>query len=52
MLGKIIVGGSDRESARCRLASALAEAGITGIANNLTFLRTLVESDAFQIDTA
>jgi acetyl-CoA/propionyl-CoA carboxylase, biotin carboxylase, biotin carboxyl carrier protein len=55
MLGKIIVHGTDRESARLTLLDALDDSGILGPTTNLGFVRTLAHSDAFRdlaIDTA
>jgi acetyl-CoA/propionyl-CoA carboxylase, biotin carboxylase, biotin carboxyl carrier protein len=55
MLGKVIVHGPDRESARRGLVDALDDTAILGLATNVGFLRTLAAGDAFrdaQIDTA
>ncbi len=55
MLGKIIVRGPDRESARRALVDALDETAILGLTTNTGFLRALVASDEFRdatIDTA
>jgi 3-methylcrotonyl-CoA carboxylase alpha subunit/acetyl-CoA/propionyl-CoA carboxylase biotin carboxyl carrier protein len=55
MLGKIIVHGPDRESARRGLVAALDRTAILGLTTNTGFLRTLVASDEFRdatIDTA
>ncbi|MDP2772304.1 MAG: biotin carboxylase N-terminal domain-containing protein [Nocardioides sp.] len=55
MLGKIIVHGPDRESARRALVQALDDTAILGITTNSGFLRALVASDEFRdatIDTA
>lgn len=55
MLGKVIVHGPDRESARRGLVAALDRTAILGFATNTGFLRTLVASDEFRdatIDTA
>ena len=55
MLGKIIVHGPDRESARRALVAALDETAILGLTTNTGFLRALVASDEFRdatIDTA
>ncbi len=55
MLGKVIVHGPDRESARRALVDALDETGVLGLTTNAGFLRALVASDEFRdatIDTA
>jgi acetyl-CoA/propionyl-CoA carboxylase, biotin carboxylase, biotin carboxyl carrier protein len=55
MLGKMIVHGTTRESARRALVDALDDTAILGLTTNLGFLRGLVDSDAFRdnrIDTA
>ncbi len=55
MLGKIIVHGPDRESARRALVAALDETAILGLTTNTGFLRALAASDEFRdatIDTA
>ncbi len=55
MLGKVIVHGPDRESARQALVRALDETSILGLTTNTGFLRALAASDAFrdnEIDTA
>ncbi len=55
MLGKIIVHGPDRESARRALVSALDDTAILGLTTNVGFLRALAASDEFRdatIDTA
>jgi acetyl-CoA/propionyl-CoA carboxylase biotin carboxyl carrier protein len=55
MLGKVIVHGPDRESARRGLVAALDQTAILGLATNTGFLRTLAASDEFRdatIDTA
>ncbi len=55
MLGKVIVHGPDRESARRALLDALDETGVLGLTTNAGFLRALVASDEFRdatIDTA
>ncbi|HET7431187.1 MAG TPA: biotin carboxylase N-terminal domain-containing protein [Nocardioides sp.] len=55
MLGKIIVHGPDRESARRGLVAALDDTAILGLTTNAGFLRALVASDEFRdatIDTA
>jgi acetyl-CoA/propionyl-CoA carboxylase biotin carboxyl carrier protein len=55
MLGKVIVHGADRESARRALVDALDDTSILGLTTNTGFLRALVASDEFRdatIDTA
>jgi acetyl-CoA/propionyl-CoA carboxylase biotin carboxyl carrier protein len=55
MLGKVIVHGPNRESARRALVAALDETAILGFTTNVGFLRVLAASDAFRdatIDTA
>ncbi len=55
MLGKVIVRGPDRESARRALVSALDDTAILGLTTNTGFLRALVASEEFRdatIDTA
>ncbi len=55
MLGKVIVHGPDRESARRGLVDALDETGVLGLTTNAGFLRALVASNEFRdatIDTA
>jgi acetyl-CoA/propionyl-CoA/long-chain acyl-CoA carboxylase, biotin carboxylase, biotin carboxyl carrier protein len=55
MLGKIIVRGPDRESARRALVAALDDTAILGLTTNVGFLRLLAASDEFRdasIDTA
>ncbi len=55
MLGKVIVHGSERETARHRLVAALDDTAILGLTTNTGFLRELAASDAFadgEIDTA
>jgi acetyl-CoA/propionyl-CoA carboxylase, biotin carboxylase, biotin carboxyl carrier protein len=55
MLGKVIVHGPDRESARRALVDALDDTAILGITTNVGFLRVLAASDEFRdatIDTA
>jgi len=55
MLGKVIVHGPDRESARRALVDALDETAILGFTTNVGFLRVLAASDEFRdatIDTA
>ena len=55
MLGKVIVHGPDRESARRALLAALDDTAILGLTTNVGFLRALTASDEFRdatIDTA
>jgi 3-methylcrotonyl-CoA carboxylase alpha subunit/acetyl-CoA/propionyl-CoA carboxylase biotin carboxyl carrier protein len=55
MLGKIVVHGATRESARRALVDALDGAVIIGLPTNLGFLRRLADSAAFarsEIDTS
>jgi acetyl-CoA/propionyl-CoA carboxylase biotin carboxyl carrier protein len=55
MLGKVIVHGPTRESARQALVTALDDTSILGLTTNLGFLRGLAASEAFascEIDTA
>ena len=55
MLGKVIVHGPDRETARRALVAALDETAILGLTTNIGFLRALAASDEFRdatIDTA
>jgi acetyl/propionyl-CoA carboxylase alpha subunit len=55
MLGKVIVHGPDRESARRGLVAALDRTAILGLATNTGFLRVLAASPEFRdatIDTA
>jgi 3-methylcrotonyl-CoA carboxylase alpha subunit/acetyl-CoA/propionyl-CoA carboxylase biotin carboxyl carrier protein len=55
MLGKVIVHGPDRESARRGLVAALDDTAVLGLTTNVGFLRALVASDEFRdaaIDTA
>ncbi len=55
MLGKVIVHGPDRESARRALVDALDDTAILGFTTNVGFLRVLAASDEFRdatIDTA
>ena len=55
MLGKVIVHGPDRETARHALVAALDDTAILGLTTNTGFLRALAASDAFRdatIDTA
>ena len=55
MLGKIIVHGPDRESARRALLAALDDTAVLGFTTNVGFLRVLAATDEFRdatIDTA
>jgi acetyl-CoA/propionyl-CoA carboxylase biotin carboxyl carrier protein len=55
MLGKIIVHGPDRESARMALLAALDDTAVLGFTTNVGFLRVLAATDEFRdatIDTA
>ena len=47
MIAKLIVWGTDRKQALARMAQALAQYQIVGLAANIAFLKRLVESDAF-----
>jgi len=47
MIAKLIVWGADREQALARMAQALSEFHIVGLATNIAFLKRLVEGDAF-----
>jgi acetyl-CoA carboxylase, biotin carboxylase subunit len=48
MLAKLIVHAATRAQAVARLARALAETRIAGVASNVAFLRRVVGSDAFR----
>ena len=55
MLGKVIVRGSNRESARRALVAALDQTAVLGFTTNVGFLRVLAASEEFRdatIDTA
>ncbi len=55
MLGKVIVHGPNRESARRALVAALDDTAVLGFTTNVGFLRVLAASDRFRdatIDTA
>ncbi|MEO5854416.1 MAG: biotin carboxylase N-terminal domain-containing protein [Nocardioides sp.] len=55
MLGKVVVHGPDRESARRALVAALDDTAILGLTTNTGFLRALAASEEFRdaaIDTA
>jgi 3-methylcrotonyl-CoA carboxylase alpha subunit len=47
MIAKLIVWGVDRTQALARMAQALAQFQIVGLATNIAFLKRLVEGDAF-----
>jgi 3-methylcrotonyl-CoA carboxylase alpha subunit len=47
MIAKLIVWGADRAQALARMAQALGELHIVGLATNIAFLKRLVEGDAF-----
>jgi 3-methylcrotonyl-CoA carboxylase alpha subunit len=47
MIAKLIVWGADRAQALARMAQALAELHIVGLATNIAFLKRLVEGQAF-----
>jgi 3-methylcrotonyl-CoA carboxylase alpha subunit len=47
MIAKLIVWGADRQQALARMAQALSEFHIVGLATNIAFLKRLVEGDAF-----
>jgi 3-methylcrotonyl-CoA carboxylase alpha subunit len=47
MIAKLIVWGADRNQALARMAQALAEFQIVGLATNIAFLKRLVEGTAF-----
>jgi len=49
MIAKLIAHGDDRESARRRLAVALSEYQIVGVASNVSFLGRVVAHEAFAI---
>ncbi|MGH7815550.1 MAG: acetyl-CoA carboxylase biotin carboxylase subunit [Candidatus Binataceae bacterium] len=48
LLGKLICWGADREDARARMAAALEEFSLLGVANNAAYLRDLVASEPFR----
>jgi 3-methylcrotonyl-CoA carboxylase alpha subunit len=55
MIAKLIVWGADRAQALARLDSALRDTHLMGVANNVAFLRRVVQSRAFataDLDTA
>jgi 3-methylcrotonyl-CoA carboxylase alpha subunit len=47
MIAKLIVWGGDRNQALARMAQALSEFQIVGLATNIAFLKRLVEGSAF-----
>ena len=47
MIAKLIVWGRDRDEALARMAQALAEFQVVGLATNVAFLKRLVESRPF-----
>ncbi len=47
MIAKLIVWGADRKQALARMAQALAQFQIVGLAGNVAFLKRLVESEPF-----
>lgn len=47
MIAKLIVWGADRRQALSRMAQALSEFHIVGLATNIAFLKRLVEGQAF-----
>ncbi|MBB3222251.1 acetyl/propionyl/methylcrotonyl-CoA carboxylase subunit alpha [Pseudoduganella umbonata] len=47
MIAKLIVWGADRKQALARMAQALSQYQIVGLAGNVAFLKRLVESAAF-----
>jgi 3-methylcrotonyl-CoA carboxylase alpha subunit len=47
MIAKLIVWGADRAQALARMAQALGEFHIVGLATNIAFLKRLVEGEAF-----
>jgi urea carboxylase len=47
MIAKVIVKGSDRESARKRLLQALRQSALYGIENNLDYLRQITDDPVF-----
>ena len=47
MIAKLIVWGADRRQALARMAQALSQYQIVGLAGNVSFLKRLVESEAF-----
>jgi 3-methylcrotonyl-CoA carboxylase alpha subunit len=47
MIAKLIVWGANRQQALARMAQALSEYQIVGLASNIAFLQRLIGSDAF-----
>jgi len=47
MIAKLIVWGADRKQALARMAQALSQYQIVGLATNIAFLKRLVEGEAF-----
>jgi 3-methylcrotonyl-CoA carboxylase alpha subunit len=47
MIAKLIVWGADRKQALARMAQALSQYQIVGLATNIAFLKRLVEGSAF-----
>lgn len=47
MIAKLIVHGADRDQARARMATALAQTHVVGVRTNVTFLRRLMLDEAF-----
>lgn len=47
MIAKLIVWGADRKQALARMAQALSEYQVVGLATNIAFLKRLVEGHAF-----
>ncbi|SEO30772.1 3-methylcrotonoyl-CoA carboxylase, alpha subunit [Duganella sp. CF517] len=47
MIAKLIVWGADRKQALARMAQALSEYQVVGLATNIAFLKRLVEGRAF-----
>ncbi|MCS0631224.1 acetyl/propionyl/methylcrotonyl-CoA carboxylase subunit alpha [Telluria mixta] len=47
MIAKLIVWGRDRDEALARMARALADYQVVGLATNVAFLKRLVESEPF-----
>src|SRR5207247_6563773 len=47
MIAKLIVWGKDRQEALARMAQALSEYQIVGLASNIAFLKRLIVGQAF-----
>jgi len=47
MLAKVVAHARTREEARCKLANALAEFCLHGVRTNISFLKAILEDDAF-----